>query len=67
LLGRTLNKDFDFKKDLIERVWLCQASSGGFKTDYYDNGTFPSGSQTNTETTSTILLADVPSLFEYDC
>ena len=65
LLSRTLNKDFDFKKELIERVWLCQASNGGFKTDYYGNGTIPSGSHTNTETTSIILLADVPSLFEY--
>jgi hypothetical protein len=64
LLGRNLSKDFDFKKELIEKVWLCQASNGGFKTDYYGNGTFPP-CQTNTETTSIILLADVPSLFEY--
>jgi len=64
LLSRTLNKDFDFKKDLIERVWLCQVSSGGFKTDYLSSGGFPD-CQTNTETTSIILLADVPSLFEY--
>ena len=66
LLSRTLNKNFDFKKELIEKVWLCQASNGGFKTDYDCNGTFPP-CQTNTETTSIILLADVPSLFEYDC
>lgn len=66
LLSRTLNKDFDFKKELIERVWLCQLDNGGFKTDYYGNGGFPD-CQTNTETTSIILLADVPSLFEYDC
>jgi hypothetical protein len=64
LLSRTLNKDFDFKKELIERVWLCQVSNGGFKTDYLSNGGFPD-CQTNTETTSIILLADVPSLFEY--
>lgn len=64
LLGRTLNKDFDFKKELIERVWLCQVSSGGFKTDYLSSGGFPD-CQTNTETASIILLADVPSLFEY--
>jgi len=64
LLGRNLSKDFDFKKELIEKVWLCQASNGGFKTDYYGNGTFPP-CQTNTETTSIILLADVPSFFEY--
>jgi hypothetical protein len=64
LCGRTLNKDFDFKKELIERVWLCQVSSGGFKTDYLSSGGFPD-CQTNTETTSIILLADVPSLFEY--
>ena len=67
LLGRTLNKDFDFKKELIERVWLCQSVNGGFWTDYYGNGTIPLGCKTNTETTSMILLADVPSLFEYDC
>jgi len=65
LLSRTLNKDFDFKKELIKRVWLCQTSNGGFKTDYYGNGAFPP-CQTNTETTSIILLADVPSFFEYD-
>jgi hypothetical protein len=65
LLSRTLNKDFGFKKELIERVWLCQASNGGFKTDYLSSGGFPD-CQTNTETTSIILLADVPSLFEYD-
>jgi hypothetical protein len=66
LLSRTLNKDFDFKKELIKKVWLCQASNGGFKTDYYADGTFPP-CQTNTETASIILLADVPSLFKQDC
>jgi len=30
LLSRTLNKDFDFKKELIERIWLCQFGNGGF-------------------------------------
>jgi len=65
LLSRTLNKDFDFKKELIERVWLCQVDNGGFKTDYLSSGGFPE-CQTNTETASIILLADVPSLFEYD-
>jgi hypothetical protein len=65
LLSRTLNKDFGFKKELVERVWLCQSSDGGFWTHYYGNGTTPSGVYTNTETTSIILLADVPSFFEY--
>jgi hypothetical protein len=66
LTSRTLGKDFDFEKDLIERFSLCQLVNGGFVTDYYGNGSFPSGSTTNTETTSIILLADVPSIFEYD-
>lgn len=66
LTSRTLGKDFDFEKDLIERFSLCQLVNGGFVTDYYGNGSFPSGSKTNTETTSIILLADVPSIFEYD-
>jgi len=65
LLSRTLNKNFDFKKKLVERVWLCQSDNGGFWTDYYGNGGFPD-CQTNTETTSIILLADIPSLFEYN-
>jgi hypothetical protein len=67
LLSRAMNKHFDFEKELIERVWSCQVASGGFKTHYYSNGTFPLDAQTNTETASIILLADIPSLFEYDC
>jgi hypothetical protein len=66
LLSRTLDRHFYFENELIERVWSCQVSNGGFKTEYYGNGTFPP-CQTNTETASIILLADVPSLFKYDC
>lgn len=50
---------FAFKRELIQRVWQCQDSNGGFKTNYYGNGTFPI-CQTNTETTSIILLSDIP-------
>ncbi|MDH7478220.1 MAG: glycoside hydrolase family 99-like domain-containing protein [Candidatus Bathyarchaeota archaeon] len=56
---------FVFEKQLIERVWLCQDSNGGFKTDYYGNGSFPF-CQTNTETTSIILLSGVPQSLEYE-
>jgi hypothetical protein len=66
LTSRTLGKDFGFEKDLIERFSLCQLVNGGFITDYYGNGSFPSGSTTNTETTSIILLADIPLIFEYN-
>jgi hypothetical protein len=57
--SRILNRDFDFKKELIDRVWFCQNDNGGFMTDYYGNDTFPSWTATNTETTSIILLADI--------
>jgi hypothetical protein len=50
---------FKFEKQLIQRTWQCQYSNGGFKTNYYGNGTFPI-CQTNTETTSIILLSDIP-------
>jgi hypothetical protein len=65
-VNRMLNKgSFWFEKQLIERVWQCQDSNGGFKTDYYANGSFPD-CQTNTETTSIILISDVPyPLFAY--
>jgi hypothetical protein len=66
LTSRTLGKNFNFDKDLIERISRCQLVNGGFITDYYGNGSFPSGSTTNTETTSIMLLADFPSIFEYD-
>jgi hypothetical protein len=66
-VNRMLNKgSFWFEEQLIERVWQCQDSNGGFKTDYYANGSFPD-CQTNTETTSIILISDVPyPLFAYD-
>lgn len=56
----TRNGSFVFERQLIERVWQCQDSNGGFKTDYYADGTFPEGCQTNTETTSIILLSGIP-------
>jgi len=60
LLNKILGKGyFWFEKQLIERVWQCQDNNGGFKTDYYANGSFPE-CQTNTETTSIILLSDIP-------
>jgi hypothetical protein len=59
LLSKTLNEHFDFEKDLIERVWSCQDNNGSFKTEYYGNGTIPSWTKTNTETTSIILLTDL--------
>jgi hypothetical protein len=55
----------EFEKDLIQRVWLCQDIDGGFKTDYYGDGSFPS-CYTNTETTSIVLLADFPSSQEQE-
>lgn len=66
LTSRTLGKNFGFEKDLIERFSRCQLVNGGFITDYYGNGRFPSGSTTNTETTSIMLLADIPLIFEYN-
>jgi hypothetical protein len=66
LVSKVLNRHFEFKKDLIERIWQCRSSNGGFETDHYSDGGFPAGCQTNTETTSIILLADVPSFFEYN-
>lgn len=61
----TRNGSFVFEKQLIERVWQCQVSNGGFKTDYYGNGSFPL-CQTNTETTSIILLSGIPFSLEYE-
>jgi hypothetical protein len=66
LASRTLGKIFSFEKDLIERISRCQLISGGFITDYYGDGSFPSGSTTNTETASVMLLADFPLIFEYN-
>ena len=66
LTSRTLGKNFGFEKDLFERFSRCQLVNGGFITDYYGNGSFPSGSTTNTETTSIMLLADIPLIFEYN-
>jgi hypothetical protein len=67
LTSKTLGERFDFEKDLIERFSLCQLINGGFITDYYSNGSFPSGAKTNTETTSIMLLADIPLIFQIDC
>jgi hypothetical protein len=61
----TRKGSFVFEKQLIERVWQCQDSNGGFKTDYYGNGSFPV-CQTNTETTAIILLSGIPSSLEYE-
>ena len=61
----TRNGSFVFESQLIERVWQCQDSNGGFKTDYYGNGSFPD-CQTNTETTSIILLSGIPYSLEYE-
>lgn len=61
----TRNGSFVFERQLIERVWRCQDSNGGFKTDYYGNGSFPV-CQTNTETTSIILLSGVPYSLAYE-
>jgi hypothetical protein len=61
----TRNGSFVFERQLIERVWQCQDSNGGFKTDYYGNGSFPV-CQTNTETTSIILLSGIPYSLEYE-
>jgi len=59
-LNKMLGKgSFEFEKQLIQRTWQCQDSNGGFKTNYYGNGTFPI-CQTNTETTSIILLSGIP-------
>jgi hypothetical protein len=61
----TRNGSFVFERQLIERVWQCQDFNGGFKTDYYGNGSFPV-CQTNTETTSIILLSGIPYSLEYE-
>lgn len=63
LISRTLGKNIVFEKDLIDRFSRCQLVNGGFITDYYGNGSFPSGATTNTETTSIMLLADIPLVF----
>ncbi len=61
LVNKMLGKgSFYFEKELTNRIWKCQDSNGGFKTDYYGNGSFPFGCKTNTETTSIILISDVP-------
>jgi hypothetical protein len=50
----------DFEDKLVSRVWTCQDSNGGFKTEYYANGSFPPFTKTNVETTSIVLLSDIP-------
>jgi len=65
LTSKTLGKKFDFEKDIIDRFSQCQLINGGFVTDYYGNGSYPSGAKTNTETTSIMLLADIPFIFVY--
>ncbi|MDH5788029.1 MAG: glycoside hydrolase family 99-like domain-containing protein [Candidatus Bathyarchaeota archaeon] len=61
LVNKMSNKgSFWFEKQLVERMWQCQDSNGGFKTDYYENGSFPIECKTNTETTSIILLSEIP-------
>jgi hypothetical protein len=64
LTSNTLGKNFDFKKELVDRVGQCQLLNGGFITDYFGNGSFPVNSKTNTETTSIMLLADFPAILE---
>lgn len=64
LASNTLGKNFDFKKELVDRVGRCQLLSGGFITDYFGNGSFPVNGKTNIETTSIILLADFPAILE---
>jgi hypothetical protein len=66
LTSTTLGKDIVFEKDIIDRFSRCQLLNGGFITDYYGNGSFPSGATTNTETTSIMLLANIPLVFEYN-
>jgi hypothetical protein len=61
----TRNGSFVFESQLIERVWQCQDFNGGFKTDYYGNGSFPV-CQTNTETTAIILLSGIPYSLAYE-
>jgi glycoprotein endo-alpha-1,2-mannosidase len=61
----TRNGSFVFENQLIERVWQCQDSNGGFKTDYYANGSFPV-CQTNTETTAIILISGIPVSLEHE-
>jgi len=61
----TRKGSFVFERQLIERVWQCQDCNGGFKTDYYGNGSFPD-CQTNTETTSIILLSGIPYSLAYE-
>jgi len=59
-INKMLGKgSFEFEKELIQQVWQCQDNNGGFKTDYCGDGSFPP-CYTNTETTSIILLADIP-------
>jgi hypothetical protein len=61
----TRKGSFVFERQLIERVWQCQDSNGGFKTNYYGNGSFPV-CQTNTETTSIILISGIPCSLAYE-
>lgn len=68
LLSKIIGQDFEFEEQLLKIVGKCQDANGGFRTHYYmnisdgtDEVTFPSDSYTNTETTSIILLANVPS------
>jgi hypothetical protein len=64
MTSQVLGLDFDFKRELVDTVWACQLLNGGFKTDYYEIGSFPNNSKTNTETTSIILLANIPTNLE---
>jgi hypothetical protein len=61
----TRNGSFVFEKQLIERVWQCQDSNGGFKTNYYGNGSFYV-CQTNIETTAIILISGIPCSLEHE-
>ncbi|MBS7632814.1 hypothetical protein KEJ15_04220 [Candidatus Bathyarchaeota archaeon] len=60
-LNRIMGKGhFEFEEVLVERTWSCQASNGGFLTEYYGNGSIPDGTKANCETTAIILLANMP-------
>jgi hypothetical protein len=61
-LSRMLDKgSFKFEKELIQQTWQCQDTNGGFRTNYFGNGTLIG--YTNTETTSIILLSGIPETY----
>jgi hypothetical protein len=60
LVSKTLGRDFEFKKDLTETIWSCQVGNGGFKTYYFNKGNPNPDSKANIETTSIVLLVNVP-------